>query len=100
MILSPHLDDAVLSCWRVLEAHRSVRVVNVFTGSPPEGSPAPWWDRLTGATDPVRRMAERRAEDRRALALANERRAIGVHGPPGLGRAIASSSRPGRVAAA
>lgn len=68
-VLSPHLDDAVLSCWHVLEGRGDVRVVNVFTGSPPRGTPTPWWDRLTGARDPIERMRERREEDRRALAL-------------------------------
>jgi LmbE family N-acetylglucosaminyl deacetylase len=68
-VLSPHLDDAILSCWHVLEDGGDVAVVNVFTGSPPAGTPAPAWDRLTGAQDPVVRMGERRAEDRRALAV-------------------------------
>ena len=70
VVLSPHLDDAVLSCWHVLEGRDPVTVVNVFTGSPPRGTDPPWWDRLTGARDPVQRMRERRAEDRRALARA------------------------------
>src|SRR6516164_1263685 len=70
VILSPHFDDAVLSCWQVLEAGGDVTVVNVFTASPPAGRPVPWWDRLTGARDSIARMAERRAEDRAALALA------------------------------
>lgn len=69
-VLSPHLDDAVLSCWQVLEGRGDVLVVNVFTGSPPAGTPAPPWDLRTGARDPVARMRERRAEDRRALGLA------------------------------
>ena len=69
-VLSPHLDDAVLSCWHLLESDADLTIVNVFTGSPPPGTPAPWWDRLTGAADPVERMRERRDEDRRALALA------------------------------
>jgi LmbE family N-acetylglucosaminyl deacetylase len=68
-VLSPHLDDAVLSCWHLLEDTSELIVVNVFTGSPAAGTPAPWWDQLTGAGDPVERMEERRAEDRRALAL-------------------------------
>ena len=68
-VLSPHLDDAILSCWHLLEGAGDVAVVNVFTGSPPPGTPAPPWDRLTGAQDPVVRMRERRAEDRRALAV-------------------------------
>jgi LmbE family N-acetylglucosaminyl deacetylase len=67
-ILSPHFDDAVLSCWHLLEGPGAVRVVNVFTASPPPGLPVPWWDRITGATDAVGRMQERREEDQRALA--------------------------------
>jgi hypothetical protein len=70
VILSPHFDDAVLSCWQVLEAGEEVTVVNVFTASPPSGRPSAWWDRLTGARDSVARMAERRAEDHAALELA------------------------------
>jgi LmbE family N-acetylglucosaminyl deacetylase len=70
VILSPHFDDAVLSCWGVLEAGGDVTVVNVFTASPPCGRPSAWWDRLTGARDSIARMAERRAEDESALALA------------------------------
>ena len=70
VILSPHLDDAVLSCWHVLCGPGEVTVINVFAGSPPPGSGASWWDRLTGATDSVARMAERRAEDRAAFAIA------------------------------
>ena len=70
VVASPHLDDAVLSCWRLLESAAEVTVVNVFSGSPAPGVPVPWWDRLTGATDPIERMRERREEDRRALGLA------------------------------
>jgi len=70
VILSPHLDDAVLSCWHVLSGPGDVGVINVFAGSPPPGSGTSWWDRDTGATDSVRRMEERRAEDREAFAIA------------------------------
>jgi LmbE family N-acetylglucosaminyl deacetylase len=69
-VLSPHLDDAVLSRWHVLEEGADVLVINVFTGSPSAGTQAPWWDRLTGADDPIARMDERREEDRRAMGLA------------------------------
>jgi LmbE family N-acetylglucosaminyl deacetylase len=69
-ILSPHFDDAVLSCWQLLDAPGDVTVVNVFTAAPPAGTAPPWWDRSTGATDPVKRMRERREEDAAALALA------------------------------
>ena len=67
VVLSPHLDDAVLSCWHLLAGSEAVTVVNVFTGSPPPGTQPPRWDRETGADDPVARMRQRREEDRRAL---------------------------------
>jgi LmbE family N-acetylglucosaminyl deacetylase len=70
VILSPHLDDAVLSCWHLLCGPGEVSVINVFAGSPPAGSEPSWWDRETGATDSVVRMEERRAEDREAFAIA------------------------------
>jgi LmbE family N-acetylglucosaminyl deacetylase len=70
VILSPHLDDAVLSCWHLLCGPGDVRVINVFAGSPPPGSGASWWDRLSGATDSAARMEERRAEDLEAFAVA------------------------------
>jgi hypothetical protein len=70
VVLSPHLDDAVLSCWHLLDRADRAAVVNVFTAPPPPGAPLAWWDRLTGATDPAQRMRERRAEDARALGHA------------------------------
>ena len=70
VILSPHLDDAVLSCWHVLGGPGDVTVITVFAGSPPSESGASWWDRLTGAKDSAARMEERRAEDREALRVA------------------------------
>lgn len=68
-ILSPHLDDAVLSCWHVLRAAQPVAVINVFAGAPPANSAPGHWDRITDARDPAERVRERRAEDRAALAL-------------------------------
>ncbi len=38
VILSPHFDDAVLSCWHVLASAGEVLVVNVFAGEPPAGA--------------------------------------------------------------
>jgi hypothetical protein len=69
LILSPHLDDAVLDCWSVLTADREVTVANVFTAMPPAGSSF-YWDRIAGASDSAAFMTQRIAEDRRALALA------------------------------
>jgi LmbE family N-acetylglucosaminyl deacetylase len=70
LVVSPHFDDAVLSCWHLLDGEDDVRVVNVFGGSPPPGAPPGWWDQQTGAADPATRVAERRSEDEAALALA------------------------------
>lgn len=70
VILSPHLDDAVLSCWHLLSGPGEVEVINVFAGSPPPGTKASWWDRITGSTDSVARMQERRNEDDAAFAVA------------------------------
>ena len=69
-IISPHLDDAVLSCWHVLAGSGDVRVVNVFTGTPPDPrAERYYWDRITGAEDSAVRMRERIEEDREALGL-------------------------------
>lgn len=68
-VLSPHLDDAVLSTWAVLRRPGPVVVVNVCAGVPPQGRRTPW-DALTGARDGAERMRERLAEDRAALGRA------------------------------
>ena len=67
-ILSPHLDDAVLSLWHVLTHPGEVAVVNVFGGSPDGHAGDAWWDRLTGGEDSVVRVGERHAEDQAAPA--------------------------------
>jgi LmbE family N-acetylglucosaminyl deacetylase len=68
VVVSPHLDDAVLSCWHVLEAGDAT-VVTVFTGVPEAGGSG-WWDKLTGSDDSAARIRERLLEDERALSLA------------------------------
>jgi len=68
-ILSPHIDDAVLSLWAVLAGPGDVRVINVFDGVPEGQRTVGWWDQLTRATDPIARADERHAEDAAALAL-------------------------------
>lgn len=70
VVLSPHLDDAVLSCWHVLTQPGEVAVINVFAGVPANADGRAWWDRYTGATDSAQRVRDRVEEDRRALALA------------------------------
>jgi hypothetical protein len=66
VVLSPHLDDAVLSCWHALD---DATVVSVFAGVPDEGT-AGWWDSLTGAQSSAARVRERHREDDDALGLA------------------------------
>ena len=68
VVVSTHLDDAVLSAWSVLGAH-GARVVTVFTGGPPPGGLTSW-DAGSGAPDSATRMEQRRCEDAAALALA------------------------------
>jgi LmbE family N-acetylglucosaminyl deacetylase len=70
VILSPHLDDAVLSCWQVLAEPGEVVVINVFAGVPTQLDAPGWWDDYTGAADSGQRVRERIEEDRRALDLA------------------------------
>jgi LmbE family N-acetylglucosaminyl deacetylase len=66
-ILSPHPDDAVLSCFSSIK--RSRIVITVFDGVDPDGDIG-WWDRESGADSPAAVHALRLAEDREALTLA------------------------------
>jgi len=69
LILSPHFDDAVLSCWHLLDGGTEVGVVNVFGGVPP-ASATGWWDLAGGMASSSGVVERRRGEDERALALA------------------------------
>ena len=66
LLLSPHLDDAVIDCWSVITAPGALNVVNVFAGVPPEGRTT-HWDRIVGAPDSAALMRSRIEEDRAAL---------------------------------
>lgn len=68
LVVSPHLDDAVLSCSVKLMDKHQVDVVTVFTALPPESVECPAWDALTGALNSRVRVIERRQEDHSALA--------------------------------
>ncbi|MFN2616599.1 MAG: PIG-L deacetylase family protein [Thermoleophilaceae bacterium] len=76
-VLSPHLDDAVLSVWSVLAGRGPTVVVNVCSGLP-DGGRASRWDRVTGASDSREQMRGRIEEDQTALALSGAE-------PAGLG---------------
>jgi LmbE family N-acetylglucosaminyl deacetylase len=69
VVLSPHLDDAVLSVWSVVGDAGDAEIVNVFAGVPEDGPP-PRWDRLAGAESRRAHMEARLEEDRAALELA------------------------------
>jgi LmbE family N-acetylglucosaminyl deacetylase len=64
LVVSAHLDDAVLSCYSVLGPETTV--LTVFAGFPPAGTLGKW-DADGGAADSQARVAERREEDRLAL---------------------------------
>jgi LmbE family N-acetylglucosaminyl deacetylase len=66
VVLSPHPDDAVLSCWSVLAGGAPVRVINVFAGVPAPGQ-VTRWDRICGAGDSAVHFRARLAEDRAVL---------------------------------
>lgn len=63
LVISPHLDDAALSCgWR-LAAHPGSVVATVCTASPGRTTPLTGWDRECGFGSAAEAMAARREED-------------------------------------
>jgi LmbE family N-acetylglucosaminyl deacetylase len=74
VIVSPHLDDAVLGCALLMIAHPGTTVVTVFAGNPP-AYPANmrYWDVQGGFRPGDDVMAVRRDEDRAALAVLDAR---------------------------
>ena len=69
LVISPHLDDAVVSAWWAISGPDEVVVATVCAGVPPEGTTGAF-DPIFGATDSAALVRARRAEDRAALALA------------------------------
>lgn len=69
-VISPHLDDAALSCSLLLAANPGSRVTTVFAGGPPSVRPLPTWDRLARYfPEGADVVGVRRGEDISALAL-------------------------------
>jgi LmbE family N-acetylglucosaminyl deacetylase len=70
VVLSPHLDDAVLGCGRLLSAYPGATVVTLYAGAP-EAYPDPMthWDTLAGFGPGDDVLARRREEDAAALAI-------------------------------
>jgi hypothetical protein len=67
VVVSTHLDDAVLSCWDVLAGPGEVTVVTVYTGGP-DSDMTSEWDRDSGVSSRVR-MTRRVQENDAALAV-------------------------------
>src|SRR5579884_2646409 len=67
VILSPHLDDAVINCWQPIVSGDSI-IINIFAGIPPEGTRR-LWDRVCGEADSVKMMHERRRENDIAVSI-------------------------------
>jgi LmbE family N-acetylglucosaminyl deacetylase len=68
-VISPHCDDAVFACGRLLEAHPGSIVVTVCAGRPPADVPLTEWDKAAGFRPGDDVMGMRRDEDRAALTL-------------------------------
>ena len=74
VVVSPHLDDAVLGCSYLMAAHPGVTVVTVFAGRPKEyPSPMERWDSICGFVEGDEVHVVRRAEDAAALAVLDAR---------------------------
>jgi LmbE family N-acetylglucosaminyl deacetylase len=69
VVVSPHLDDAVLSCAGLLAARPGGRVVTAYTAGPAAWEGLTSWDERCGFRAGVDVMAVRKQEDRSALAL-------------------------------
>jgi LmbE family N-acetylglucosaminyl deacetylase len=67
LVLSPHFDDAALSCAALIAREEPIDVVTVFAGRPdPPRQGA--WDRRTGFSDSAESNRVRRAEEQAAFA--------------------------------
>lgn len=69
VVVSPHCDDAVFSCGRLLTAHPGSVVVTLFAAGIGKDEPLPEWDQAAGFEPGDDVMERRRTEDARALAI-------------------------------
>jgi LmbE family N-acetylglucosaminyl deacetylase len=68
-VISPHFDDGVLSCGRLMAANPGALLVTVFSGGPSKVSPITPWDCLCQFNDGDDVTEARRAEDAAAAAV-------------------------------
>ncbi len=78
LVISAHLDDAVLSCGALLARNPGSVVATVFAGKPGDSDKPGEWDDLSGFATATEAIEARRAEDRNALQLLG---AVWDHGP-------------------
>lgn len=69
VVISPHMDDAVLGCSQLLDGYPGSVVITVFAGVPPAyPDPMTEWDTRAGFRSGDDVVAARREEDRHAMA--------------------------------
>jgi len=68
-VISPHLDDAVLSCGALLSQCTAATMVTVLAGDSPDLEVLTEWDRLCGFENAAMAMAARRTEDHLAAEI-------------------------------
>src|SRR5690606_29791886 len=73
LLISPHLDDAVLACGDLLATRPGALVVTVCAGTPRDSARRTDWDAACGFAGAGEAMARRRAEDAQALAVLGAR---------------------------
>lgn len=73
LVVSPHLDDAVLSCGQLLATHPGSKIVTVMAGIPDSDLPLTKYDVDSGFTSARQAVTERRHEDVRACAVLDAR---------------------------
>jgi LmbE family N-acetylglucosaminyl deacetylase len=66
LLVSPHLDDAALSCAALLDRGEPVDVLTVFSGEPDPPRQG-WWDERCGFASSAESMSARRREEENAL---------------------------------
>jgi LmbE family N-acetylglucosaminyl deacetylase len=69
LVISPHLDDGVLSCADVVARNPGAIVLTIFAGAPAEDQPLEHWDRLAGFRSGAEAIRLRKEEDDLALFL-------------------------------
>lgn len=69
LIVSPHLDDAVLSCGQLMAGRSGCVVATVFAGTPDPGAVLTSYDRDCGFASATDALSHRRLEDADAVGI-------------------------------